>query len=118
MSEIKTFYLNDLRECCYVLYDKTGECVVVDPGMQNANEQGRIEKFITANNLKPVKLLLTHGHFDHIMGVAFVVKRWNTPVYVNSSDKELLADAGKYFNMFGYSVDLPPVNRSEERRVG
>ena len=107
MSEIKPFYLNDLRECCYVLYDKTGECVIVDPGMQNENEQSRIEKFITANNLKPVKLLLTHGHFDHIMGVAFVIKRWNIPVYLNSYDLNLFSDAGKYFKMFDYSVEAP-----------
>lgn len=109
MSEIKTFYLNDLRECCYISYDETGECVIVDPGMQNENEQRRIEKFITSSNLKPVKLLLTHGHFDHIMGVAYVVKQWNTPIYINPNDKNLIADAGKYFNMFGYSVDLPPM---------
>jgi hypothetical protein len=34
MIQIKTFYFNDLRECCYVLYDESKECVIIDPGMQ------------------------------------------------------------------------------------
>ena len=68
MIQIKTFYFNDLRECCYVLYDESKECVIVDPGMQNSNEEGRLVKFIEENGLKPVKLLNTHGHFDHIWG--------------------------------------------------
>ena len=79
MIQIKTFYFNDLRECCYVLYDNTGECVIVDPGMQSASEEQRLVKFIEENGLKPVKLLNTHGHFDHVMGNAFVTEKWGVP---------------------------------------
>ena len=34
MIQVKTFYLNDLRECCHIVYDETGECVIIDPGCQ------------------------------------------------------------------------------------
>lgn len=107
MSEVKVFYVNELRECCYLLWDETKECVIVDPGMQNANENARLEKFITEKGLTPKMVLLTHAHFDHIMGLAFIEKRWGVPVMMNSADKRLLADAEKYFKMWEAETELP-----------
>lgn len=110
MIQVKTFYLNDLRECCYILYDETKECVIIDPGCQNASEQERIVKFIESNGLKPVKLLCTHGHFDHIMGNAFVTKTWNIPTYIHPEDKGQLERAQQYCQMFGHTIEQPPLN--------
>ena len=107
MSEVKVFYVNELRECCYLLWDETKECVIVDPGMQNANENARLEKFITEKGLTPKMVLLTHAHFDHIMGLAFIEKRWGVPVMMNSADKRLLSDAEKYFKMWEAEAELP-----------
>lgn len=112
MSEVKVFYVNELRECCYVVWDGTKECVIIDPGMQNRNENSRLEKFITEKGLTPKMVLLTHAHFDHIMGLAFVEKRWNVPVMMNDADKALLADAGKYFKMWESDAELPSMNTS------
>ena len=110
MIQVKTFYLNDLRECCYILYDETGECVIIDPGCQTPNEQERIVKFIESNGLKPVKLLCTHGHFDHIMGNAFVTRKWNIPTYIHPEDKGQMERAQQYCQMFGYSIEQPPLD--------
>lgn len=110
MIQVKTFYLNDLRECCYILYDETGECVIIDPGCQTPNEQERIVKFIETNGLKPVKLLCTHGHFDHIMGNAFVTRKWNIPTYIHPEDKGQMERAQQYCQMFGYSIEQPPLD--------
>ncbi len=110
MIQFKTFYVNDLRECCYVLYDNTKECVIIDPGLQTQNEQQRLVKFIEENNLKPVKLLCTHGHFDHIMGNAFVTRKWNIPTYIHPEDKGQLERAQQYCQMFGYTIEQPPLD--------
>lgn len=51
---------------CYFLYrEDTKDCVIVDPG----DEAKRIKKFIEDQELHPVAILLTHGHFDHVMAV-------------------------------------------------
>jgi len=110
MIKTKTFYFNDLRECTYVVWDETGECVIIDPGCQNDNERDRLRKFIETNNLKPVKLLNTHGHFDHVMGNAFVTKTWGVRTYINQLDKPQLERAYAYGEMFGYNIEQPPVD--------
>jgi Zn-dependent hydrolases, including glyoxylases len=108
MIKTKTFYFNDLRECTYVVWDESGESVIIDPGCQSDSERERLKKFIETNNLKPVKLLNTHGHFDHVMGNAFVVKTWGVKTYINPQDKPQLERAFSYGEMFGYSIEQPP----------
>ena len=102
MIQVKTFYFNDLRECSYVLYDDTKECVIVDPGMQNENEQKRLVKFIEENGLTPVKLLNTHGHFDHIMSVDTLRQAEpDLKVYIHEADAPMLTDGDKNaFSLF------------------
>ncbi len=108
MITLKQFYLNELRECCYILSDESGECVIIDAGISSKSEQERIVKYISSNNLKPVKLLCTHGHFDHVMGNAFIVTTYNIPTYIHPKDKELLGVAKRTSAMFGIDVDNPP----------
>ena len=113
MIQIKTFYFNDLRECTYLLWDHTGECVIIDPGCHSNSEKERLNKFITENSLKPVKLLNTHGHFDHIMGNAYVADNWNVQCFIHPNDKPQLERATKYCEMFGYRIDEPPLNTTD-----
>ena len=51
MREIKTFYVNSLRECLYVLSSQSGECVIVDPGCQNDRERARVDEYIADEGL-------------------------------------------------------------------
>ena len=110
MLNIKVFYFNDLRECTYVVWDETNECVIIDPGCHSESEKGRLEKFIETNGLKPTMLLNTHGHFDHIMGNAFVAKRWNIITHIHSGDNSYLERCAGYGEMFGYKIDEAPRN--------
>lgn len=110
MIQTKTFYFNDLRECSYVLWDETKECVIIDPGCNSDSEKERLKKFIESNELLPKKLLNTHGHFDHIMGNAFVAKTWNVKTYIHPLDKPHLERTSYYSDMFGYKIDEPPLD--------
>jgi len=110
MIQIKTFYFNDLRECTYVLWDSTNECVIIDPGCYTQVEKERLVKFIEETGLNPVKLLNTHGHFDHIMGNAFVAKKWSLKTYIHPLDKPQLERALMQSEMFGYDIEQPPLD--------
>ncbi len=108
MIQIKTFYFNELRVCTYVLWDETNECIIVDPGCETPSEQQRLQKFIAENNLKPVLVVNTHAHFDHVLGNLFVTKTYAVPSAVSEADKQLLAKVAQQSAMFGYSVAQPP----------
>jgi len=108
MIEIKRFYFNDLRECTMVLWDETKEAVIIDPGCYTDTEKKRLEQFITDNSLKPVKILLTHMHFDHVLGLGFVTDKWKADTYMAPEDKEQRAYVPRFCEMMGYATpELP-----------
>ena len=78
---------------CYLVAPAPGEeCVIIDPG-QDA-ERG-IEELLDRFKLKPIAVLLTHGHIDHMWSVAPVCGAKGVPAYVHPADRELLSDPGK-----------------------
>ena len=110
MITVKQFYVNDLRECCYILSDNTKGCVIVDPGLSTEKERERVVKYISDNQLKPVKLLCTHGHFDHVMGNRFITDTYNIPTYIHKEDKELLKFTKDTSKLFSIDIENPSLD--------
>ena len=97
----KVFYFNQFRECTYVLWDSTYECVIIDPGCQTDREKERLADFIISAGLTPVKILLTHGHFDHILGLEWAMQKWGIPAYMHPDDVEQLEINDRLCAAFG-----------------
>jgi hydroxyacylglutathione hydrolase len=75
---------------CYVVASGPGtECVVVDPGQEAAKG---VDQIVRENNLKPVAVLLTHGHIDHMFSVLPVCGTYDATAYIHPDDRHLLAD--------------------------
>ncbi|HEU4946833.1 MAG TPA: MBL fold metallo-hydrolase [Kribbella sp.] len=75
---------------CYVVATGQGaECIVVDPGQDAA--QG-VDQVVRENRLKPVAVLLTHGHIDHMWSVLPVCGTYDATAYIHPADRHLLAD--------------------------
>jgi hydroxyacylglutathione hydrolase len=75
---------------CYVVATGPGsECVVVDPGKDAADG---VAEVVREHGLKPVSVLLTHGHIDHMWCVAPVAGSYESPAYVHPEDRHLLSD--------------------------
>jgi len=70
--EIARFIFNAFAENTYLLFDETGECAIIDPGCNNEFEESSLVKFIRNQGLKPVKLINTHFHIDHVLGNHFI----------------------------------------------
>ncbi len=92
MLQIKIFPVNPLGTNCLLLWEDAGKaCAVVDPGMFRPEEEAMVASFLTENGLEPDAVLLTHGHFDHVWGVASFVRRYGCPVYMHPDDEPVLA---------------------------
>ena len=72
MISIKSFTFNPFQENTYIAFDESKECIIVDPGCYDEKENTILKNFIEQNNLKPVALVNTHCHLDHIFGNNFV----------------------------------------------
>lgn len=74
---------------CWVLAAKKGsECIIVDPGMPDISAE--IEMIIEEEGLKPVAVLLTHGHLDHTFSVIPLADGYGIPAYIHSEDRKAL----------------------------
>lgn len=105
--KIKQFTFNFFAENTYVLYDDTKECVVVDPGCYHNEEKQELKAFIEANDLKPVKLLNTHCHLDHIFGNKFVAETYDLDLYCHPKEKEWVEQA-PYYSQAMYNIKIEP----------
>jgi len=78
---------------CWILALGTGqECIIVDPGMAKPNLVKEIEEKISDLNLKPVAVLITHGHLDHTFSVLPLTKQVPMRTFVTGADRFLLTD--------------------------
>lgn len=104
MLKIKTLVFNPFQENTYILYDETNEAVIIDPGCHAKYEEEKLDFFIKNKNLRPVKLLNTHGHIDHIAGNYFVKHKYNIPLEAHESDEFLMIDAKKIGASYGFII--------------
>ncbi|MGI8613760.1 MAG: MBL fold metallo-hydrolase [Nocardioidaceae bacterium] len=75
---------------CYVVaIGAANECVVIDPGK---DATGAVADVVRDHRLKPVSVLLTHGHIDHVWCVLPVAGSYQTPAYLHPADRHLLTD--------------------------
>jgi glyoxylase-like metal-dependent hydrolase (beta-lactamase superfamily II) len=74
---------------CWILAaEKGSECIIVDPGMPDISAE--IEMIVEEEELKPVAVLLTHGHLDHTFSVIPLADGYGIPAYIHSEDRRAL----------------------------
>ena len=98
MLNIKTFCFNLLQENTYVVSDDSLECVIIDCGAYYDAERDALVKYINDNNLKPVHLLCTHGHFDHNFGINTVYETWGLKPEIAAEDEWLITNLSGQIN--------------------
>jgi len=106
MIHLKKFSFNPLPTCCYVVWDDDRtDCAVVDPGMWRENEREAIFGWLDKEGLRPTKILLTHGHFDHVMGVSALMERYGCEAFMHPADALRVTEK----NVFTQALRLQPL---------
>ncbi|WP_044109296.1 MBL fold metallo-hydrolase [Xylanibacter brevis] len=110
--DIKTFVVNPLQENCYIVSDESKECVIIDCGAFFEEERNAIVDYIRHQELKPIHLLCTHAHFDHVFGAGTIYQHFGLKPKMHHDDEFLyLATNEQTTAMMGASINLqvPPV---------
>ncbi len=103
MIKVQTFTFNPtFAENTYILYDESKECIIIDPGCFLKQEYDELSNFIEEQQLKPVKLVNTHCHIDHVLGNSFVKDTYKIPLYIHKIETEVLFAVKNYAELYGF----------------
>lgn len=108
MIKVDVLPINPWQENTYILSDETKECVVIDPGCLSAEENKQVADFIASNDLKPVRLLQTHLHLDHVFGSAFIAETYNLGLEAHQGDEFWIEQTVSYAQQFGMEMEKSP----------
>ena len=96
MLQVKSIVVGVVGTNCYIVYDKKSrDAVIIDPGA----EAQRILSFLEEEELHPQAILLTHGHFDHILAVPALREKYKIPLYAAEEERTMLGNG--QLNMSG-----------------
>ncbi|MDP4261057.1 MAG: MBL fold metallo-hydrolase [Bacteroidota bacterium] len=90
MLSVKAFTFSPVQENTYVLYNEEGECCIIDPGCYFPEEKEELKTTIEKAGWRPVLLLNTHCHLDHVFGNQFVRDIWGLVLHIHEKEKPLL----------------------------
>lgn len=119
MLQIQGFVFNFASENTYILYNENKNAWLIDPGNMSEQETKVIGDFITENQLNIEKILLTHAHIDHVLGLQWAADTFKVPVYMHQEDKEVLdmfQISGMRFgiNLEHIHADIHYINENDE----
>ncbi len=92
----------------YILSDSSGNCAVIDCGCYNESEFNNFVQFLEAEELKPVLLLNTHCHLDHLFGNKFMLEKYNLRTLSCELDEINRKNAAQHAMLFGLTMETPP----------
>jgi len=119
MFQIQAFVFNFASENTYVLFNENKNAWLIDPGNGTEQETKALQNFIAENELTIVKIILTHAHIDHVLGLQWAFDTYKAPVTMHKDDKEVLdmfQISGMRFGMElnHINVDIEYINDGDE----
>lgn len=106
--------------CYLAINDSTGESIIVDPG----SSPDRIKRGVEASGTKPVAIVLTHGHFDHVGAAEEIAKEYGVKIYAYEGEKKTLENpsinlsADMIFQPKAYKADVYLKDEEEVELAG
>lgn len=103
MPNLHSFVFGPFQENTYILSDAQKNCWIIDPGCYTDAEKQLLKKYIEDQQLKPIKLINTHGHLDHVFGNKFVFDAYGLIPVIHQLEKEVF----DYAPVAGLMYDVP-----------
>ena len=111
----ETLTVGEMATNCYIVWWEDKTAVIIDPGDEGVEIAQRINEL----GLKPTAVLLTHGHFDHVLGALDLKLIFNVPVMMDQKDNFLINRSEKTANYFlKRKTNKPPVLRTSPLKKG
>lgn len=101
---LKKFVFNPFQENTYLIWDNDKNCAIIDPGCSDDYERKELTEFIESEGLKPIKLLNTHCHIDHVLGNKFLAEKYNLGLEMHELDLPVLNAVPNYGATFGFET--------------
>ncbi len=108
MIHIQSFTFSPFQENTYVVFTDAGECMIIDPGCYDKAEEKILSDFITQKELKPVLLVNTHCHIDHVFGNKFVSEKYNLTPIIHPIEEPMLSAVSRVAEMYGLEYTPSP----------
>ncbi|REJ85244.1 MAG: MBL fold metallo-hydrolase [Bacteroidetes bacterium] len=108
MIKVQSFTFNPFAENTFVLHDESKEAIIIDPGCYDESEKKELAAYIETMGLKPVKLINTHTHIDHILGNNFVSGKYKLELWMHKDDEQLLKAVSVYGQTWGINCEPSP----------
>lgn len=118
MADVVKLTFNDFQENTYIVYDMTGECVIFDPGCYRRHEEEELTGKIKELGLKPVRLINTHCHLDHVFGNKFVAEHYQLGLEIHEGELPVLQAVPQICMMYGLPPAAPSPDPSRFITVG
>jgi len=107
---IRKFTFNAFQENTFILSDDTNECIIFDPGCSTPVEEAELKSYIEETELKPVRLINTHCHIDHVLGNKFISDTWDLPLEAHAGEVPVLESGKQVSQMYGIAyTPSPPI---------
>jgi len=105
---IKSFSFNPFQENTYLLSAAGGDTIIIDPGCYSLQEEQILYDYMVGHNLRPVMLLLTHAHLDHVLGNHWVHQTFGLSPQMHALDLPDLQRLEAYAPLFGVQAKASP----------
>ena len=108
MTIIKHFTFNPFQENTYIISNQNNECFIIDPGCSNTQENSILANYVSDNNLKPIMLLNTHCHIDHVLGNKFIANTYSLKLHAHQQEIPVLERGDAISQMYGVPYITSP----------
>ena len=107
MVSVKTFCFNAFSENTFIL-ESDKHCIIIDPGCYDEAERKELVDYIESNLLKPLSIINTHCHVDHVLGVKFIKEYFDIPFLILKEEEQVLKSVKLYAPIYGFNQYSEP----------